>query len=488
MKLSMWILADRLSHDITRLNISDGSGKISGIRFFSEELSAFSPEYVYIGRGSDVFTGPDYDNTVILVHGYDLMFIEDQSVEAVLNDVLSAFDFYNSWEASLWAAAKHDNPVQHMVDLSERVMSAPIGIADSTGRAVAWTKTEGTHSHDAGWRYFTEKGMVPNTYTSSPIRDVNGNVLTDWSATPQIYEMDGRTCIGAQIMSGDEYVAAFYMQEFDKKFTLGDVQLCEVFCSVLSELASMQAVSSSIKSGSATISALLDGAEPDEHVHTRLSELIAGEPPYQLILTHSITASTNIVRKNTLLETIQQAGVGNVSLVYGDDIVSVVRGASTKAFLDALEAHVNRTHYAMGISMPFDSWGKLESKYRQARFAIDRAEGRAGVFYCQDFAFKHLLMGLGELNRKLELLHPALGTLSAYDRKHGTELYRTLACYLTNERNMVQTAEELCMHRNSMKYRMRRICELINCDLDDPEERLHILLSYRLAASGRQDA
>ncbi len=418
---------------------------------------------------------------MILVHGNDMMVIDGQSVESVLNDVLAAFDFYNSWEASLWAASAHSDPIQHMVDLSERVMRAPIGIADSLGHAVAWTRSEGSHNRDEGWRYFTERGIVPNSYTSSQIRDANENVLSDWSAAPQIYKMDGRVCIGAQIVSGGEYVAMFYMQEFEKKFTLGDVQLAEVFCGVLSELASMRAVNSDIKSGAATISAMLDGVEQDGRAYAKLDELMAGEPPYRLILMYSITASTNIVRKSTLLETIKQSGVGSVSLIYGDDIVSIVPGASSGAFLDALGAHINLAHYAAGVSMPFDSWGKTLPGYKQARFAINRAADRPGVFYYRDYAFEHLLMGIGKLNWELGLLHPGLDVLSSYDGKHGTELYKTLERYLINERNMVKTAEELCLHRNSMKYRVRRIKELIDCELDDPAERMYLLLSYYLA-------
>lgn len=479
MKLSMWILADRLSHHVSKVDISDGSATISGTRFFSEKLSRFAPEYVYIGKGNDVCADPGYDNAVILVHGYDLMFIEDQTIETVLNDVLAAFEFYNSWEASLWAASAHENPIQRMVDLCEGVMEAPIGIADSAGRAVAWTKSPGPHSQDEGWRYFIEKGIVPTSYTSASIRDERGNALRDWSAAPQIYQMEGRTCIGGQVMSGGEHVAAFYMQEYEKKFTPGDVHLAAVFCEVLSQLASMKSAGSEIKSGAALISAVLDGAEADSDLCARLDGLIPGEPLYQLVLIRSATASTNIVRKSTLLETARQAGDASVSLIYGDDIVTVTREAETEVFLDALRTQINLSHYAVGVSLPFDGWKKVLSRYRQALFAI--GEAAAGIFFYGDVAFEHLLAGIGNRGRELELTHPALDTLMAYDRKNGTQMYKTLGRYLANERNTVRTAKELCIHRNSMKYRIRRIHELIQCDLDDAEERLFLLISYRLA-------
>lgn len=61
-----------------------------------------------------------------------------------------------------------------------------------------------------------------------------------------------------------------------------------------------------------------------------------------------------------------------------------------------------------------------------------------------------------------------------------TSLYETLREYLECERNYVRTAERLFIHRNTLLYRLKRINDLTNLDLDDADVRLHIQLSYRL--------
>ncbi|WP_415536495.1 helix-turn-helix domain-containing protein [Dehalobacter sp. 4CP] len=52
--------------------------------------------------------------------------------------------------------------------------------------------------------------------------------------------------------------------------------------------------------------------------------------------------------------------------------------------------------------------------------------------------------------------------------------------YLQCERNYVKTAEKLFIHRNYLLYRIERISELTGLDLDSPDIRLHILMSYRI--------
>ena len=81
----------------------------------------------------------------------------------------------------------------------------------------------------------------------------------------------------------------------------------------------------------------------------------------------------------------------------------------------------------------------------------------------------------------VEIMHPALETLYAHDSSHTTEYARTLWVYLRHERNLVGASEDLGIHRNSLIYRIKRIEEMIpDVDLDDPEVREHLMMSYRI--------
>ena len=67
-----------------------------------------------------------------------------------------------------------------------------------------------------------------------------------------------------------------------------------------------------------------------------------------------------------------------------------------------------------------------------------------------------------------------------YDEKHNTKLGETLETYLTLERNVVQTARALFIHRSTLFYRLDRIHQITGLDLDNPRIRLYLLMSYQM--------
>lgn len=79
------------------------------------------------------------------------------------------------------------------------------------------------------------------------------------------------------------------------------------------------------------------------------------------------------------------------------------------------------------------------------------------------------------------MLHAAPETLREYDRQHNTEFFKTLYHYLSNDRNVVSTAAALHVHRNTLLYRVKKIMEVIDTELDSSDERLYVLLSYKLS-------
>lgn len=73
---------------------------------------------------------------------------------------------------------------------------------------------------------------------------------------------------------------------------------------------------------------------------------------------------------------------------------------------------------------------------------------------------------------------PALTAIKEHDRQYKTEYYRTLFCFLRNERRHRPTAEELFIHRNTLFQRLERLQALWPLDLDDNEERFYLLFSF----------
>ena len=78
------------------------------------------------------------------------------------------------------------------------------------------------------------------------------------------------------------------------------------------------------------------------------------------------------------------------------------------------------------------------------------------------------------------LVSSRLDALINYDRENKTELYRTLQVYLEHERNSLQTAKTLFIHRSSLVYRLERIQKITKIDLDNPRNRLLLQICFLL--------
>jgi hypothetical protein len=79
--------------------------------------------------------------------------------------------------------------------------------------------------------------------------------------------------------------------------------------------------------------------------------------------------------------------------------------------------------------------------------------------------------------------HRGVHALRSYDRRRGTQYGRSLLAYLEAMGDAAAAGGKLAVHRNTLRYRIRRAASLFNLDLQDPDERLLVWLQLRLALS-----
>jgi len=75
-----------------------------------------------------------------------------------------------------------------------------------------------------------------------------------------------------------------------------------------------------------------------------------------------------------------------------------------------------------------------------------------------------------------------IGKLVKHDAEHGSELVLTLAKFLRNRGAIEGTARDLFVHSSTLKYRLRRIREICERDLRDPDDRFNLELACRVFA------
>lgn len=73
-----------------------------------------------------------------------------------------------------------------------------------------------------------------------------------------------------------------------------------------------------------------------------------------------------------------------------------------------------------------------------------------------------------------------LGKLEKYDQDHGGELMHTLEFYAANHYDVTKTADALFLHRNTLRYRFKKIEEILDKKLDDMNVRLNITAAFKI--------
>lgn len=136
---------------------------------------------------------------------------------------------------------------------------------------------------------------------------------------------------------------------------------------------------------------------------------------------------------------------------------------------------------AIGIGRPTAMLSGLRDSYHQARQAMTMARRLAETqpLYFGELNVYRLLFQLEHSPELAAFCHETLGPLIEYDRTQHTNLVETLSAYFAHNGNLSATAKALFVHRNTLLYRMERIREISNLDLDNPEVRLSVQLALR---------
>jgi sugar diacid utilization regulator len=116
---------------------------------------------------------------------------------------------------------------------------------------------------------------------------------------------------------------------------------------------------------------------------------------------------------------------------------------------------------------------------RLGRYALP--EDGDTVLWARRRSFDSLLETL-DRGQAAAFVEVQLGGLRAYDHEHGTNLQRVLELALDHH-NRNDAALAAFMHRNTFRRQLRKALELIDLDLDCPEERLALHLALKISSS-----
>jgi hypothetical protein len=132
---------------------------------------------------------------------------------------------------------------------------------------------------------------------------------------------------------------------------------------------------------------------------------------------------------------------------------------------------------------PSDLHRMIDEVERLARLeAIVHLE--RGVSDTYDFGVHSLLLDIGSAERLSAWALRLIGPLVRYDAEHRGNLVGTLEAYLETWGHLAQCASLLYVHPNTLKYRLRRIQEILSVDPHDTSARVELLIAcYAIRAA-----
>lgn len=143
----------------------------------------------------------------------------------------------------------------------------------------------------------------------------------------------------------------------------------------------------------------------------------------------------------------------------------------------------------LGVGLPFalsESSDGMKISYEQALEALrigQTLHKHEGYLMFGELGLYHWLYNLNDDVRIGNRYLDKIRELSVYDNNRNTELVKTLESYLDHGGSLVDTAQSLYIHRNTLLHRLERIKQLNQIDLRNPLQRLNLHIAvkaYRL--------
>lgn len=148
-----------------------------------------------------------------------------------------------------------------------------------------------------------------------------------------------------------------------------------------------------------------------------------------------------------------------------------------------VQAKMPEVCLTIGVGRFYPAAAELCRSYQEAKQALELGRfvnNGSFITFFEDLGAVRLLASVSwELMD--DYFKEYLNTLVEYDTKNGTSLLDTLQVYFQQNADLNQTAEKLFMHSNTLRYRLKKIEEILDTDLQRFDNRLNLYLACKIA-------
>lgn len=173
----------------------------------------------------------------------------------------------------------------------------------------------------------------------------------------------------------------------------------------------------------------------------------------------------------------------------GDQVIAFLSFPEEEGKSSARKALTNFTEYLNRVDFPvyiglgrvYESFHDIRKSYGDAEksLLLLKKKKNKRVHRFSDGGIYRILLDMD--NKELEtFLADHLGPLLDHENNKNGDLLETLIVYVENNRNLKSTITELTIHQNTLYYRIKRIEEILDITLANPEQWFDIQLACKI--------
>lgn len=506
MNIRLSMLAEKLEVFHPDLHISDQDECITRIQYFHPELTDLEPNVLYLGQASAL---PEltpvnhqinilyFDDGQASLRGWDNpkvnLFILNNDIDMMLvfNELQKYMAEIQTWVTKLNDCLFHNRGLQSIIDVGYELIGNPIALLDASYKDIG-------HSQDTNFQdpIFTEtnvKGYLPPDYFAKCKAKQYVEKFMK-SLVPFIFEdeIQGRVKILANVTAKNKIIANMTVFEYDRPLRNSDLDLVAFLCDIISVSMQQNALNKTSKGmiHENFIVDLLDGKIRNSGVieeRVKFFEWNLKDDLYIVTFKFDLTKNqdTTIFNYRDYLDVM----IGGSNLVvYNDDIiVMIINRNENKPMLgehelNELNLFVEKNQIYAGVSRSFKHLSDTPKYFKQSLKAIELGLhiDKSYAFYAYEkYAIYDLWTRFSE-DELLDFCHPFLFDLIEFDQQNNTFFASTLYTYISNNNDIIKSAKLLNIHRNTMRYRISRIKEIMDVDFEDGRFLLHLYLSFKI--------
>lgn len=496
MRISMQILEDRLRQNFPDCHLDQMADEMNLKRpLFYQSGTEFKKNKVYIARERDVTREQleAHGDNLVLVVGKSLydpqnpiagtgFFSEDIGAEVLFNVTQRVFDTYDAWDERMQRLALTERTLKSLLDGSNRIFHNPIIVSTAEGFLIDYSSSMDTMPECQGMQQYhqvlvenLEAGSVePETvqqyqapesqknFLYVEIYDQNRNVyrVILMEATRKLKGCDGYLLLHL----------AKYVQQMLEKYTVVQSDISYTLDRLLSNILTDEDI---------------DAASYEQRFENFHWE--EGHTYFCMNIHVSTVDRQNLTVVRFICNRLESLIRGSCAFLLDENIVVYVNlhyfGGTMAQAVTLIAGFLEDSYLKAGISYEFAGLKSLKQYYIQSRIALEEGMKCYPLRWVNRFEDIALDYVLGKCTEKLDpkvVCSRAVLTLREYDQKHKTEYFETLRTYITCQMNAVQAAKALFIHRSTFLYRMAHMKELVDIRLDDPDQLLYLLLTYKL--------